>query len=86
MTCLEVLHLNGNPIGDEGVLALAPALVPLLSLTHVSMADTQITERSAREIVTVLDGREAIQRVVLMMNGFDRSTLAENLRKPWLIC
>lgn len=86
MTNLQVLHLNGNPIGDEGMVALAPAMAPLMNMKHVSFADTQITSRGANEIITVFDGRDTIERVVLMMNGFDRTSLSENLRKPWLIC
>lgn len=47
---LKTLDLEGNPLGDQGLMVLVPVLPQLQSLVTLSLRQTSITDWSAPQV------------------------------------
>ena len=54
LTCLTVLQLAGNPIGDDGFHQLTTPLLRLTSLQHLELIDVDLTIQSVEEMDKLL--------------------------------
>ena len=54
LTCLEVLQLVGNPIGDDGFRQLTTPLLRLTSLQYLTLTDVDLTILSVAEMEKLL--------------------------------
>ena len=52
--CLAALNLAGTPLGDAGLMILAPALQRSVSLQDLCLSDCHLTDRSAASLTSII--------------------------------
>jgi len=67
-SCLRELNLTGNALGDEGFLALAPALCGMQELRRLSLRQTGITDYSAARLGSLITQLSRLEGLDLAYN------------------
>ena len=77
--------MDNNPLRDEGIASIAPALKQLTQLRWLTTASTDLTLVGATAAVVAVQGHKKIERCALSVSDFShRLEWPEVLRQPWV--